>query len=290
MNECLDQLRHRWMRRGYPAVYIRCGIHAARVFVGNIGSQERMKYGVLGDGVNLASRLEELNKKYCTKVLISGPVVLQPRVQESFVLRMIDKVVVKGRKEPTAIFEVMARKFVAPSVTIDEEELQYFDQKLTFGASGRIHLPTTAGGRPSLITHDQRRRKPDTNAEGPEAGVIHAEGPEGGFIHEPMSPDRRLKERGVANAARTSSGEVFLNPLWGKTLTYNHLIEARDKHEAGMKAYFARRFEEAAALMKETGEMLHQDVASRIIMERSLRYLKTPPARNWNGAEVMTSK
>ena len=52
-------------------MHIRCGIHTSRVFVGNIGSPERMKYGLLGDGVNLASRLEELNKRYKTRTLVS---------------------------------------------------------------------------------------------------------------------------------------------------------------------------------------------------------------------------
>ena len=59
-------------------VHIRCGIHTSRVFVGNIGSPERMKYGLLGDGVNLASRLEELNKRYKTRTLVSEDCFAQP--------------------------------------------------------------------------------------------------------------------------------------------------------------------------------------------------------------------
>ena len=62
-----------------------------------------MKYGVLGDGVNLASRLEELNKRYVTKVLISDCTFSEPGVEEKFVTRPLDMVVVKGKKLPTKV-------------------------------------------------------------------------------------------------------------------------------------------------------------------------------------------
>ena len=60
----LVKLREQWTSQGYPEIHIRCGLHTDQVFVGNLGAPERMKYGVMGDGVNLASRLEELNKRY----------------------------------------------------------------------------------------------------------------------------------------------------------------------------------------------------------------------------------
>jgi adenylate cyclase len=67
-----------------------------------------MKYGVLGDGVNLASRLEELNKRYDTEVLVSEEVIKsQEEVSEAFIFRPVDLVVVKGRKMPTPIYSVL---------------------------------------------------------------------------------------------------------------------------------------------------------------------------------------
>jgi class 3 adenylate cyclase len=68
MQERCDTMKAEWLANGYPEIKIRVGVHTSDVFVGNIGSRERMKYGVLGDGVNLASRLEELNKRYTTRV------------------------------------------------------------------------------------------------------------------------------------------------------------------------------------------------------------------------------
>lgn len=110
MNSVLGELRKRWSEQGKPHIRIRCGLHSADVFVGNLGSRMRMKYGVLGDGVNLASRLEELNKRYSTEVMISEDVLLQPDVKNLFYVRPIDNVVVKGRLKPTAVYEVLSLK------------------------------------------------------------------------------------------------------------------------------------------------------------------------------------
>jgi class 3 adenylate cyclase len=109
MQERVDASQARWKAKGYPEIAIRVGVHTSDVFVGNIGSRERMKYGVLGDGVNLASRLEELNKRYNTRVLCSQDTFDQPEVESSFVTRPVDFVVVKGKVLPTKVYEVMGR-------------------------------------------------------------------------------------------------------------------------------------------------------------------------------------
>jgi len=110
MNEYLEYKQPEWTTMGYPSLKIRSGIHTATVFVGNIGSPERMKYGVLGDGVNLASRLEELNKRYKSKVMISILTERKPKVQEYFLTRPLDFVAVKGKTKGTAVFEVLGRR------------------------------------------------------------------------------------------------------------------------------------------------------------------------------------
>jgi class 3 adenylate cyclase len=109
MQESVDASQRRWASKGYPEVAIRVGVHTADVFVGNLGSAERMKYGVLGDGVNLASRLEELNKRYTTRVLVSNDTHKEPGVASSYITRPVDLVVVKGKKLPTKVHEVMGR-------------------------------------------------------------------------------------------------------------------------------------------------------------------------------------
>jgi len=93
--ELLVKLRELWEKRGWPKCHIRCGLHTDIVLCGNIGSPARMKYGLVGDGVNLASRLEGLCKVYNTKCLISESVASVAKVVDCFVLRPLDRVIVK---------------------------------------------------------------------------------------------------------------------------------------------------------------------------------------------------
>jgi len=92
-----------------PRIKLDCSVHKARVLAGNLGSHQRMKYGVLGDGVNLAARLKSLNSRFGTGILVSGD-VLAGDVREQFVSRPVGNLVLKGRTTPTSVFEVLAKQ------------------------------------------------------------------------------------------------------------------------------------------------------------------------------------
>ena len=105
MLRALDELHRKWQPKGLPKIGIGVGINTGPMIVGNMGSATRFNYTVVGDAVNLASRIESLNKTYGTSILISENTY--QRVAGEFAnLREVDRVQVRGREQPVRLYEL----------------------------------------------------------------------------------------------------------------------------------------------------------------------------------------
>src|SRR3989338_1102724 len=105
MKQALGFVNQTFHTHGWPDIKIRIRINTGRMVVGNMGSNTRFNYTVMGDAVNLASRLEGLTKYYGAMIIISQGTYLG--VKDFFVTRKLDMVAVKGKKEPVEIYEVL---------------------------------------------------------------------------------------------------------------------------------------------------------------------------------------
>ncbi len=106
MQTRLEKLRLQWEKEGKPALHCRIGINSGDMVVGNMGSHNRFDYTVLGDSVNLASRLEGANKLYDTKIMIGEETY--NLVKDKFVSRPLDLLRVKGKNKPVKVYELIA--------------------------------------------------------------------------------------------------------------------------------------------------------------------------------------
>ncbi len=108
MQARLAQMRKKWKEQGRDELYVRIGMNSGEAVVGNMGSRTRMDYTVMGDSVNLASRLEGANKFYGTQIMISE--FTRREVGDAVEVRQLDRIRVVGKEEPIIVFELMAKK------------------------------------------------------------------------------------------------------------------------------------------------------------------------------------
>jgi len=138
MINALENWNRERVSQGKRPVKMGLGLNTDVIVSGNIGSPKRMDYTLIGDGVNLASRLESLCKRYHAQILISENTY--KRLRGTYRIRQVDSVVVKGKTEPVGVFEVLdyhsAESFpnLMESVNHFQEGLQSYRRQQWEGA------------------------------------------------------------------------------------------------------------------------------------------------------------
>ena len=115
MVDQLRQLNAEWSSQGKATLDIGIGVNSGDMIAGNIGSSSIMSYTVIGDNVNLGSRLESLNKEYGTRIIISD--ATRSRLTTKYTTRPLGSVVVKGKTKPVDVFEICVPSPLPASAT-----------------------------------------------------------------------------------------------------------------------------------------------------------------------------
>lgn len=105
MQRELARLRGEWSEAGLPLLRMRVGLGTGMALVGNMGGRQKFDYTALGDTVNLASRLEGVNKRHGTEILLDGPTRAQ--AGEGIEARLLERVRVVGRREPVELWQLL---------------------------------------------------------------------------------------------------------------------------------------------------------------------------------------
>jgi class 3 adenylate cyclase len=131
----MERVNDAWEAEGRPRIRIRIGLHCATVLVGNVGSSTRLSYTALGDGVNVAARLEGINKLFGTTICISDAIFEHARAE--ILARPLKRVQVKGRETEFMIYELLAfRASDDPELRVSDRDEQL--SAMTWHASKRI--------------------------------------------------------------------------------------------------------------------------------------------------------
>eukprot|EP00930_Biecheleria_cincta_P046685 TRINITY_DN32230_c0_g1_i1.p1 TRINITY_DN32230_c0_g1~~TRINITY_DN32230_c0_g1_i1.p1 ORF type:complete len:1082 (+),score=186.33 TRINITY_DN32230_c0_g1_i1:42-3287(+) len=254
-----------------PTLAVRIGLHTGSVLSGNLGSEMKMKFGCLGDPINLASRLEGLCKFYGVGIVCSSDThdMLPPGY---IFCRKLDLVKVKGRREPTLIYEVVAH-----------------DDKAEGNVSGQL----ASQSRPASLEYaiEALRRSAESLCKSASLLCLDDGLPS---AHQPQNPSTLLEK---GRGACLGSGEAAVAATDAVSTEVRLQVQL---YERALEAWQQANFSSACLMAQELLRTSPDDLAASRLLERSSPYVRGQEARSvslseaelaaWTGVFVMTDK
>ncbi|MGH9787192.1 MAG: adenylate/guanylate cyclase domain-containing protein, partial [Candidatus Acidiferrales bacterium] len=278
----VDELRAQWRAEGKADINIGLGLSTGRVVVGNMGSRKRFNYTVLGDAVNLASRLEGVNKQYSTRILVSEPTF----AQAADLLPLLEQRLCRH-------FKLADGELLAPpsaGLAPDGREPARKARHLAFYLGARLHLapPAQIIERYALGGEEQ-------------AGRVQAE------VEQWRSRDRSLGPL-LDNLSRSLQPLVFRQLDWirvkGKhepVAIYELLAlsgeparddfaRLRELYDTGLQAYRGQQWDVALGIFETLLRDHPDDGPAQVMAARCRQFRSDPPPPDWDGVYEMKTK
>eukprot|EP00930_Biecheleria_cincta_P043967 TRINITY_DN30166_c0_g3_i2.p1 TRINITY_DN30166_c0_g3~~TRINITY_DN30166_c0_g3_i2.p1 ORF type:complete len:626 (-),score=111.13 TRINITY_DN30166_c0_g3_i2:80-1957(-) len=266
LQESLVFLNKDLIAEGLPALSSRIGLHTGNVLTGNIGTQEKQKFGCLGDTVNLASRLEGLCKVYGVPIICSSCTVDALPADAGFTVMKLDRVQVKGRASALDIYEIMC-------------------PEMAWAVPGRLGQAVPAEAEMNAALSSALLS----------AMVLTSWGP----------PDQRHPQNDVARGQRwifpAEPSSTLRVDLGLEARIIPRICEQKDKYKAAygkaLEAFQAGDFAQAIAALEELlarNPQAGQSTAVHQLLQRAQHHVSRPltdhEKRLWSGVNVRADK
>jgi len=285
--QVLNPLNAELQRLKMPSISIRIGLHTGRVLTGTIGSETKMKFGCLGDPVNLAARLEGLCKVYGVSVLCSGETFDGLPKDSGFLCRQLDLVQVKGKRQATRIYEVVG-------VANCEACLEHDAVRSTAQTAMRMSTAALRDSNVLQVNPIRRQRRSSFF----QMGTYNLEQLAEATATDVPAGDDCNHIDDCNHVTHRSSTDSNTSKLWDAVTP--EAAKHVELYEQALRKYQEAHLVEAQSLLKTFLEQLPEDRAANMLLERVSRYVSPDgddiigltPAElaAWTGVTVINEK
>eukprot|EP00928_Gymnodinium_smaydae_P037092 TRINITY_DN2580_c0_g2_i3.p1 TRINITY_DN2580_c0_g2~~TRINITY_DN2580_c0_g2_i3.p1 ORF type:complete len:1063 (+),score=106.46 TRINITY_DN2580_c0_g2_i3:105-3293(+) len=307
LQRALEPLNFELESLGLPSLSIYIGLHTGTVLTGNLGSDTKLKFGCLGDPVNLTSRIMGLCKNYGVGVICSAATQAQLPADAGFIMRRLDLVQVKGRNEPLTVYELVGRDCNALTPASAPEAASHQSSQNS-GTSLPIvrttSMPSTSGAVEEAMAESASSLKYIYDRYFAQIKRIWQTSWRRSSLPylDTRTPSSMRTPPTRSTAATPAFFESCVNELFGASVDAvpRDKIDAVRFYEQALQAYQQAAFPAAIGLCQSALQHHPNDAPSARLLELAQRYvaadgrsvvgLSADELRGWTGVTLMTQK